>query len=133
MSVEVKSKSAGALLTCKAEYYTITLVAEDAVWSRRVLQEWDRVVYNPIPILSDSQSAIGWAKAEQSPSTRAKHFDSHAYFGRDLETQSQVSLLHVGPEESDAEHLTKPLGMSFYTAYERELDFMIYTRRSDKI
>lgn len=65
----------------------------------------------PVPLLSDSQSAIKWATKERCASARAKHTDVGVHFIRRLVSESELEVAYVRSEENGRDMLTKPLGL----------------------
>lgn len=105
-----RKQSAVALSTCEAEYYAMTMAAQELIWLGRVMSEAGLNVKEGTPLRSDNQSAITWATGERCPTGRAKHIDVRIHFIRDLVKESMIDVVYVPTEENDADFLTKPLG-----------------------
>ena len=122
-----QKQSAVALSTCESEYYALTLVANEAVWISRVLQEAG--IYDedmsavPVQVFSDNQSAIKWAIGERPPSGRAKHIEVRMHYIRDLVASGKVSVNYVASEDNDADCLTKPLGPTLMNNILKRVNF----------
>lgn len=105
-----RKQSAVALSTCEAEYYAMTMAAQELVWIGRVMCEAGVRDEATAPLRSDNQSAITWATGERCPSGRAKHIDVRIHFIRELVQAGTIDVGYVPTEENDADFLTKPLG-----------------------
>lgn len=98
-----------ALSTCEAEYFAMSIAAQEVVWIRKVIQEAGLPMNVPTALRSDNRSAICWATGEKLPSKRAKHIDVRVHFIRDLVARKELQIEYVSTEENDADMLTKPL------------------------
>lgn len=104
-----RKQASVALSTAEAEYYALTLAAQEIMWIVRVLREGGFDVEEPVPIRSDNQCAIEWATGERCPSGRAKHIDVKVHFIRNLVKHNVLRVDYVPSELNDSDILTKPL------------------------
>lgn len=102
-----KRQSIVTLSTAEAEYVAATHAAKEAVWLREFISE----VYQPqgpMPLHSDSQSAIALARNEQFHA-RTKHIDIRFHFIRYVIEAGKIVIDYCPTEDMVADTLTKAL------------------------
>ena len=102
-----KRQSIVTLLTAEAEYVAATHAAKEAIWLREFISE----VYQPqgpMPLHSDSQSAIALARNEQLHA-RTKHIDIRFHFIRYVIEAGKIVIDYCPTEDMVADTLTKAL------------------------
>lgn len=98
-----KKQNAVGLPTCEADYHATDLVAEEFKWMLCVLLEWKKSIHHPNAILSNNQSAIGWATGKQPQCYSAKHVDVQIHFVREVVNNGQISFQYVESKGNDAD------------------------------
>jgi hypothetical protein len=102
-----KKQSMVALSSTEAEYIALGEAAKDAVW----LREWLTAVLGltvPIRVLCDNSAALKVA-ANDSDSSRTRHYTARHHFVRELILENQLRLEWVSTQEQAADLLTKQL------------------------
>jgi hypothetical protein len=102
-----KKQSMVALSSTEAEYIALGEAAKDAVW----LREWLTAVLGvtvPIRVLCDNSAALKIA-ANDSDSSRTRHYSARHHFVRELILENQLRLEWVSTQEQAADLLTKQL------------------------
>ena len=74
ISWKSKKQSCAALSTAEAEYVSLSSASQEAVWLKRMLQDFGVTQSKSVIMLSDSQSAIAIAK-DSSYHGRVKHIE----------------------------------------------------------
>lgn len=103
-----KKQDIVALSTTEAEYIAATTAACQAVWLKRLLSDLEIVVYNPVTIWCDNQSAISIAK-HPTLHGRTKHIDIRYHFIRGLIADGVITLQHCDTLNQVADIFTKAL------------------------
>ena len=100
-----------ALLSIKAEYRGATIAACKAVWLKRLLKGFNKLVNKPIFIHCDNLSNIQLAK---NPVFHAqtKHIEVHYHYIRERILASDINLQYVGTNEQVADIFTKALSLN---------------------
>jgi hypothetical protein len=96
------------LSTTEAEYVAATHAAKEAIWLRAFISQVFKPFNEPMPLLSDSQSAIALAKADNYHA-RTKHIDIRFHFIRYAVADGKISLSYCPTEDMTADTLTKAL------------------------
>jgi hypothetical protein len=106
ISWQSKKGKAPALSSCDAEYIAEGMAAREASWLSGLFSELDIHLCGPIPIYSDSQSALNLA---YNPvfHDRSKHIALKFHFTRYCLQQKIISLHFVPSELQIADGLTK--------------------------
>ena len=102
-----KRQSIVTLSTAEAKYVAATHAAKEAVWLRKFISE----VYQPqepMPLHSDSQSAIALARNEQFHA-RTKHINIRFHFIRYVIEAGKILIDYCPTEDMVADTLTKAL------------------------
>jgi hypothetical protein len=108
MSWSSKKQELVTLSTAEAEYVAATYAAKEALWLRRFIGEVFRPLKNPIPLYSDSQSAIALTK-DGSYHARTKHIDIRYHFIRFVVQNGSIDLIYCPTDDMTADTLTKAL------------------------
>ena len=104
-----RKQASVALSTCEAEYFALSVAAQEIIWMRKVLMEIGFPPLKATPLRSDNQSGISWAVGEKLPSRRAKHIDVRVHYIRDVTRKKEILVQYIPTDENDADLLTKPL------------------------
>lgn len=96
-----------SLSTAEAEYVALSETSQEAVFIRRVLEDFG-VVAGAILINEDNQSAIYIAK-DSVFHPRTKHIGIRYHFTRELLVQGEIRLEYCRSAEMVADSMTKPL------------------------
>jgi hypothetical protein len=105
-----KKQSAVSLSTGEAEYRATTEATKDPILFERMLEELNINVGGPIPMHSDTKSAIEWATGDKPPGKRAKRIGVSVHFIRDLVENDEFSIPCVATDGNKSDGFTKPLG-----------------------
>lgn len=102
-----------SLFSTEAEYVACSEAIQEGIWLRRLYHEIISTKANSIPpsiqlVLSDSQGAIGLAKAPRF-NTRVKHMHVKYHFVQDVYAQGLIELNYLPTTEIPADIMTKPL------------------------
>ncbi|XP_055916453.1 uncharacterized protein LOC129949190 [Eupeodes corollae] len=96
-----------ALSTAEAEYISMGVAVQEAMWLKGIQKELTGVE-SSMKIFCDSQCAIHLASNE-CYRPRTKHIDIRHHFVRDIVAEKQIQLKSVRSDEMAADILTKPL------------------------
>lgn len=97
-----------ALSSTEAELIALTEASKEGIWIRRLLNEIDRIVCDPMTIYEDNQSCLKLIE-NNNASNRSKHIDTKYFFIKDLIKQNIISYKYCSTENMIADILTKPL------------------------
>ena len=103
-----KKQELVTLSTAESEYVAATYAAKEALWLRRIIGEVFRPITDPLPLYSDSQSAIAMTK-DGSYHARTKHIDIRYHFIRFIVQNGSINLIYCPTENMTADILTKAL------------------------
>lgn len=79
-----------ALSSTEAELIALTEASKEGIWIRRLLNEIDRIVCDPMTIYEDNQSCLKLIE-NNNASNRSKHIDTKYFFIKDLIKQNIIS------------------------------------------
>lgn len=96
------------LSTAESEYIAATHAAKEALWLRRLIGEIFWPLTHPIPLYSDSQSAIALTQ-DGSYHARTKHIDIRYHFIRFVVQNGSINLIYCPTNNMTADTLTKAL------------------------
>ncbi|GLT34760.1 hypothetical protein SLA2020_092590 [Shorea laevis] len=101
------------LSTTEAKFVAATSCACQAIWLRRILEEFHFKQEEPLVIFCDNNSTI---KLSKNPILhgRCKHIDVRNYFLRDLVKEGVINLVNCKSEDQIADIFTKPLKLSTF-------------------
>ncbi len=115
-----KRQNTIALSSCEAEYMAASEAAKEALWMRRLLNEFGYGGPQQVTIQADNQSAIALAENPMHHG-RTKHIEIRYHFIREKVTEGLIKLAFVPTGEEAADGLTKPLAGEAFTKFLREL------------
>lgn len=96
------------LSSTEAEYVALAEAAQEAVWLKRILEDFGVFIENQIIIYEDNQSCLKLILNEQS-SRRSKHIDTKYHFLKDLKNELVLNYEYCPSNYMIADALTKPL------------------------
>ena len=94
--------------TTEAEYVAATHTAKEGIWLRRLVEEVFHPLAHPMPLYSDSQSAIALTK-DGSYHTCTKHIDIRYHFICFVVDNYSLRLVYCPTDSMVADTLTKAL------------------------
>ena len=99
-----------ALSTAEAEYMSLTLAAQEAIWLNRLLAELQSQLEpsKPATLYEDNQSAICMTKNPQFHG-RCKHIAIKYHFIRDEARKGTINVQYCRTDDMIADMLTKGL------------------------
>ena len=103
-----KKQELVTLSTTEAEYIAAMHDAKEGIWLHRLVKEVFRPLVHPMPLHSDSQSAIVLTK-DSSYHARTKHIDIWYHFICFVIDNGSLRLLYCPTEDMVADTLTKAL------------------------
>ena len=96
------------LSSTEAEYIALSEAVKEALWMKRLLEDFNQHVPPPIRIYEDNQNCIRLLKNERS-TQRTKHIDVKYNFVRDLYNSKELDVMYCPSQFMIADLLTKPL------------------------
>ena len=103
-----KKQTTVALSTAEAEYVTLSIATQEAVWLRRMLTDLCAEPKEPTVMMEDNKGAIAIAKNPVSH-VRTKHIDIQYHYVREAVQDNIIDLRYCPTEDMTADLLTKPL------------------------
>jgi hypothetical protein len=103
-----KRQSCTALSTTEAEFVAACEAAKEATWLLRLLQELGIKENGPVPLMSDSQSAIRVVNTTEFHQ-RTKHIDVKYNYIRDQQSNGIVDVRYICTNQQLGDIFTKPL------------------------
>lgn len=97
------------LSSMESEYVALSEASQEAVWLARLFKDFGEHLDNPITIMEDNQSCIGFIASKRS-TRRSKHIETREYYVKELCDNNQLQLKYCPSEDMVADILTKPLG-----------------------
>lgn len=111
-----KKQKTIAMSTCNAEYVSLSLACQEALWLRNLLSEINPdLVPEATKIYVDNKAAIDLAKTT-AYKPRSKHIDVRHHFIRDCIERKLIDLEHVSSSSMLADFLTKPLTRELFNS-----------------
>ena len=109
-----------ALSTAEAEYIVASMASCEAVWLRKLFNEFFGFTLDTTVILCDNQNGI---RLSENPvfHDRSKHIDIRYHYIRDMVQRGAIRLHHIGTDEQVADILTKPLGKVKFLTFREQL------------
>lgn len=104
-----RKQASVALSTGEAEYFALTLAAQEALWIIRVLPGGRNKLHGSVCIHSYDQCALNWAVGEKYPSGHPKHIDVKILFVRNLVKRNVDETKYIPRELTDVDLLTNPI------------------------
>ena len=111
ISWKSRKQSCVALSTAEAEYMALASTAQEAMWMKRLIHEFESMKegnMSPVKIYEDNQSAICIAKSQQQHG-RSKHIDIKFHFTRGQVELKNIQLVYCKSRDMIADVFTKPL------------------------
>ena len=106
-----RKQSLVSLSSTEAEYIALTECVQEALWVRRILDDFNQDIEQPIVIFEDNQSCVKMLQKDKTAvSQRTKHIATKYHFIRDLYQSQIVDVRYLPSEQMIADLLTKPLG-----------------------
>ena len=102
-----KKQTVLALSTLEAEYITLCLATQEAVWIRKLLTEL-LVSVRPVMLMEDNQAAIAIARNPMAHA-RTKHIDIRFHYVREALQNGAIDVHYCPTSEMLADLLTKSL------------------------
>lgn len=96
------------LSSTEAEYIALSEAVKEALWIRRLLQDFDQATEGPTVIMEDNQSCIKMLQNDRL-SHRTKHIATKYHFIRDLSKRGDIIVEYCPTSQMTADLLTKPL------------------------
>lgn len=97
-----------SLSSTEAEYISLCESAQEAIWLRRLMNDFEICETKPSTIYEDNQSCLKLVQSEKF-SRRSKHIATKYYFIKDLNEKGEISLEYCPTEIMEADIFTKPL------------------------
>jgi hypothetical protein len=94
--------------TVEAEYIAASEATKEAVWIRRILQDFRLGNGEPITIKNENQGAIQLT-CHPARRQRTKHIDITYHFVRSKQEDRDIDIQFVNSQHQWADFLTKPL------------------------
>lgn len=104
-----RKQSCIALSTTEAEYVALAEASQEAIWIRRLLDDFGEEQRLATTMYEDNQSCLKLIKNKRH-SNRTKHIDTKYHFVRDLVEKGIINPQYCPTEDMIADLLTKPLG-----------------------
>lgn len=125
------------LLSTEAEYVQLTLVAKEANYIARLLEELQYTNVRLVVIYEDNQPAIDITnRAKTSSNGRTRHIDIRFRYIQQELANSNVAIKQIGTNQQVADGLTKALDKLKYTEFVRQLGMTnctTYIKQQDKV
>lgn len=115
-----KRQTTIALSSCEAEYMAASEAAKEALWMRRLLNEFGYEGSQQVVIQADNKSAIALAENPMHHG-RTKHIEIRYHFIREEVTEGLIKLVYVSTKDEAADGLTKPLGGEAFAKFLQDL------------
>ena len=96
-----------ALSTTEAEYVSLSTIARDVYWLRRLCRELGFGLEGASPVYEDNTGAIAWA-SDIANFRRNKHIDLRVHYVRELVDDGDTERRHIPTQEQRSDTLTKP-------------------------
>ena len=108
-----KKQTVVAQSTAEAEYVALAAAAQEAIWLRRLLEDFGLEQRRPTVLHEDNQAAIAISTNPVNHS-RVKHIDTKYHFIRDQVEHGTILLQYCPTEQMVADILTKPLAREHF-------------------
>jgi len=108
ISWQSRQQTSVALSSMEAEYMALCAAAQEAIWLRMVMNDFNREYNDTVVIYDDNQSCIDYTK-NPTAYKRTKHIDQRYHFVKDQVIQNTINVKKVPTEDNIADILTKPL------------------------
>jgi hypothetical protein len=108
ISWQSKQQASVALSSMEAEYMAACAATQEAIWLRRLLQEFGCLFTRPFTLLEDNQACIFLSK-NPGDFPKTKHIAQRYHFVREQVNEGEIILRKIGTKENLADVFTKPL------------------------
>jgi len=102
--------------TTEAEYVSLALATQEAIWLRSLLSDLGQKVTSPTNIFEDNQGAIQLAKNPKFHN-RTKHIDVTYHFIRERVNSDEISVTYCSTNEMKADIMTKGLSKVLFEKF----------------
>ncbi|KAJ0589103.1 putative RNA-directed DNA polymerase [Helianthus annuus] len=127
-----KKQASVALSSTEAEYIAASGATCEAIWLRRVLEDFGFKQLEATTIFCDNKSTISLSK-NPVLHKRSKHIELRYHFMREMVEQDQIKLEHCSTHEQLADVLTKSLAREKFVFYRLQLGVIcLGSREGDK-
>jgi len=96
------------LSSTEAQYVALSEAIKEGVWIKRLLNDFEQYITDPIVMYEDNQSCIKLIQDERS-CQRTKHIDTKYHFVRELNRAKHIDIQYCPTTQMPADMLTKPL------------------------
>lgn len=108
-----------ALSSTEAEYIAATSAVREALWLKKMMNDMQLNIKDPIPIHEDNLGCIQIAKNPETK--RSKHIDVKFHFIRHCIQENDIKLVPTSTNEQVADCLTKPLPRMSFEKFRKKL------------
>lgn len=119
-----KRQATVALSSCEAEYIAETEAAKEAIWLKRLLNNFHFKTPEAVKIKGDNKGALALAKNPEFHS-RTKHIDIRYHFVRQKVEEGLVDLEWIGTASNLADGMTKPLSGTPFQSFRRGIGMQV--------
>lgn len=97
-----------SLSSTEAEYISLSEASQEAVWLRRLMNDFEVKLNHATVIYEDNQSCLKLIENEKF-SRRTKHIETKYNFVRDLKSKDILDFKYCPTDQMEADMMTKPL------------------------
>jgi hypothetical protein len=119
-----KRQATVALSSCEAEYIAETEAAKEAIWLKRLLNNFHFKTPEAVKIKGDNKGALALAKNPEFHS-RTKHIDIRYHVVRQKVEEGLVDLEWIGTASNLADGMTKPLSGTPFQSFRRGIGMQV--------
>lgn len=119
ISWSCKRQTCVALSSTEAEFIALSEACKEALWIRRILEDFNQSMKNSTTIYEDNQSCLKLIE-EENMSGRSKHIDVRHYFVKDYIDKGFINCTYCPTEKMLADLLTKPLSACRIKLFRKE-------------
>jgi hypothetical protein len=109
ISWKSKRQNVVALSSAEAEFMAASLLVQEVMYIRKLLEKLGFLQSGPTPIFEDNRTCIAWSEGSVGGSDRAKHIDLRCHFVHEAVKSGILTLRVVNSSDNVADLLTKPL------------------------
>ena len=120
ISWKSKKQASVALSTCEAEYMSLSITCQEAIYLTRLLTELTSQQFAPTVMTSDNQGAIALIK-NPVKHMKAKHIDIRYHFVRECYQDNHIVVEYVQSSNNIADMFTKPPKRHMLKTFEQYL------------
>lgn len=108
VSWSCRKQTCVALSSCEAEFVSLSDACKEAVWLRRLLEEFDLDIKEPTLICEDNQSCLKLIE-EENLTRRSRHIDTRRFYVKEHIVNGTIRCEYCSSENMLADMLTKSL------------------------